>query len=198
VKSEVFVDVDYRDTIPGLRAAADRLDWPLVGNARTGGRYSMSYGRYDDGDREEHTFNRFELDAQQYIPFLKGHRIVALRAQLTLSDPEPGHEVPFYYLPTLGGAYTLRGFRSFRFRDRNAMLFQAEYRYHVNPFVMGALFYDAGKVSRERDELDFEDLESDWGLGLRLGNAAAVVMRLDIAFGSGEGTRYLLRFNNVF
>ena len=37
---EGFVDIDYRDTIPGLSAASDRLDWPLVGNPRTGGRYT--------------------------------------------------------------------------------------------------------------------------------------------------------------
>ena len=51
---------------------------------------------------------------------------------------------------------------------------------------------------RDRDDLDFDHLESDYGFGLRIGSTAGVVLRLDVAFGSGEGTRYLLRFNNVF
>jgi hypothetical protein len=198
LRYEGFVDIDFRDTIPGLRAASDRLDWPLTGNPRTGGRYTLSFGRYDDRDLGRFTFDQFELDAQQYIPLLKGHRILALRALITMTEADEGQDVPFYLMPTLGGAYTLRGFRTYRFRDRNAMLFQAEYRYHINTFVMGALFYDTGKVTREREDLDFDGLESDYGFGLRIGSAAGVVMRLDIAFGSGEGTRYLLRFNNVF
>jgi hypothetical protein len=198
LRYEGFIDLDYRDTIPGLRASSDRIDWPLVGNPRKGGRYMLSFSRYDDRDLDRFTFDQVKFDAQQYLPLLKGHRILALRAQVTLTDADAAHEVPFYMMPSLGGAYSLRGFRSFRFRDENALLLQAEYRYHINTFLMGALFYDAGKVARDRGDIDLEDLESDYGLGFRIGSSAGVVLRLDVAFGSGEGTRYLLRFNNVF
>ena len=58
--------------------------------------------------------------------------------------------------------------------------------------------YDAGKVAPHRTELDFEDLESDYGIGVRVGTRNGVSMRFDVAVGSGEGAKYLLRFDNVF
>ena len=39
------------------------------------------------------------------------------------------------------------GFRRFRFRDRNLLLLQAEYRWEIFTAVDGAIFYDAGKVA---------------------------------------------------
>ena len=78
--------------------------------------------------------------------------------------------VPFYLQPTLGGAYSLRGFRTFRFRDRSALLLQAEYRWRINEFVEGALFYDTGAVGPELG--DIGKLERDYGFGLRAGSRA--------------------------
>ena len=95
----------------------------------------------------------------------------------------------------LGGAYSLRGFRTFRFRDQSALLLQAEYRWRVNELVTGALFYDTGAVAPRLG--DIGRLERDYGFGLRVGGRAAVAFRADIAFG-GEGTRLLLRFDDVF
>ena len=183
MRYEGFVRVDYRD-------------FPLA--PRRGGHYLVSFSKYADRDFDRYSFRRFEIDAQQYVPFLHRHRILALRTLVSLSDPDTGNEIPFYLQRTLGGAYTLRGFRAFRFRDRHALLMQAEYRFLVNNFVTGALFYDAGKVAHRAEDLDFSDLEKDYGFGVRLGSNAGVAIRLDIAFGSGEGARYLLRFNNVF
>ena len=117
---------------------------------------------------------------------------------MTTTSTSAGQEVPFYLQPTLGGAYTLRGFRAYRFRDRHRLLLQGEYRYIVNAFVTGALFYEAGKVAAERGDLDVKDLERSYGFGLRFGSRQGVGLRTDLAFGSGEGTRFLLRFDNVF
>ena len=50
-------------------------------------------------------------------------------------------------LPSVGGGSTLRGFTSRRFRDRNSLLLQAEWRIMVNRFIDTAVFYDAGKVA---------------------------------------------------
>jgi outer membrane protein assembly factor BamA len=119
-----------------------------------------------------------------------------LRALAASADPESGQEVPFYLQPVLGGAYTLRGFRTFRFRDRSAALFQAEYRWRINELMHGAIFYDTGAVARTLEDLG--KLERDYGFGIRIGGRAGVALRTDIAFGSGEGTRYLIRFENVF
>jgi hypothetical protein len=183
MRYEGLLDLDYRD--PGL-------------NPRNGGRYTFTVSRYADRDLDKYSFTRADVDLQQFIPFFHEHRHIALRGLLTTTNTDGGNQVPFYLQPTLGGAYGLRSFRAYRFRDRHRMLLQAEYRYIVNAFVTGALFYEAGKVAAARSDLDFEDLERSYGFGLRLGSRQGVVFRSDIAFGGGEGTRILLRFDNVF
>ena len=52
-------------------------------------------------------------------------------------------------LPSVGGGSSLRGFSSWRFRDSNSLLLQAEWRIMVNRFLDTAFFYDAGKVAAQ-------------------------------------------------
>ena len=76
------------------------------------------------------------------------------------------------------------------------MLIQAEYRWRINEFVTGALFYDTGAVGSTLDKVG--RLEHDYGFGLRAGSRATVAFRMDLAFGGREGTRFLLRFDDAF
>ena len=64
-----------------------------------------------------------------------------------------GQQIPFFMLPSLGGGSDLRGYSSWRFRDLNSLLLQAEWRVMVNRFLDMALFYDAGKVAARRSDL---------------------------------------------
>ena len=116
---------------------------------RAGGRYRVTFTRYADRDLDQFSFNRWDVDLRQFIPFVHDTHTLALRAWVSSSDPSDGNSVPFYLQPTLGGSRSLRGFRTFRFRDRSALLLQAEYRWRINEFVTGALFYDTGAVAPE-------------------------------------------------
>jgi len=168
-----------------------------TGNPRWGGRYRADFRQYDDTFLEQYTFRQAELDLQQYIPFFNERRVIALHANTVLSYSDPNQQVPFYYMPSLGGARGLRGFRQFRFRDRNALVMQAEYRFEVFPALDGAVFYDTGRVAEHKEDL-FEDREKDWGFGLRFGMAHAVFMRVEVAFGSTGGTHFIWAWSNAF
>lgn len=163
---------------------------------RAGGRYRVTFTRYADRDLHQFSFNRWDVDLRQFVPFVHDTHTLALRAWASSSDPVAGDSVPFYLQPTLGGARSLRGFRTFRFRDRSALLLQAEYRWRINEFVTGALFYDTGAVAPTLDSIG--RLERDYGFGLRAGSRTTVMMRVDVAFGGREGTRFLVRFDDVF
>jgi hypothetical protein len=180
---ETAIDVDFR----GPR-----------GNPRAGGRYLFSYQRFDDLARNTYSFQRAEADVQHYISLLRNRRIIALRAMASVSDADDGARVPFYYQRTLGGPDDLRGFHRSRFRDNHALLLQAEYRWEIFTAVDGAIFYDTGKVASRVEDLDFRDLESDYGFGFRFGSANGVFLRVEAAFGSSGGTHLIFRFNNVF
>jgi hypothetical protein len=169
-----------------------------LGNPRRGGRYALTYYRYDATERDLFSFNRVDVDLQHYIPLVRDRRVLALRSRAIMTDADNGAEVPFYFQPTLGGPDDLRGFRHFRFRDRNTLLFQAEYRWEIFTAVDGALFYDIGKVAPRLQDFHLSDFERDFGLGFRFGTVNGVFLRIEGAFGSSAGAHFVLRFGNVF
>ena len=177
------VDVNYREP---------------RGNPRAGGRYLFTYQRFDDLDDNTYSFQRAEVDLQQYVPLLRDRRILALRGLVSVSEADDGARIPFFYQRTLGGPDDLRGFHRLRFRDNHALLLQAEYRWEIFTAVDGAIFYDTGKVASRVEDLNLRDLESDYGFGFRFGNANSVFLRIEAAFGSRGGTHFVFRFNNVF
>lgn len=180
----------------GARVTLDYTDKPT--GALVGGRYTASCDRYFDRDLDRYSFGRWNVDLQQYVPIVTSARSLALRANLETVTPENGHDVPYYLQPTLGGTHSLRGERTYRFRDRNTLLLQAEYRWEVNAFMAGSLFYDAGTVAFDRRDLNLHDLDHDYGFGVRFGFLSAVAMRAEIVFGGGAGTVIAVRFGDVF
>lgn len=183
LRYEAFADLNYREP---------------RGNPRRGGRYAVTYQRFDDRNADSYGFSRVEVDFQQYLPLLRDRRVLAFHAFTSLSDADEGQQVPFYLQRSLGGPDDLRGFRRFRFRDRNVLLMQVEYRWEIFTAVDGALFYDAGKVAARREDLNLRDLESDYGIGFRFGTSNGVFLRIEGAFGSSDGKHFVFRFGHVF
>ena len=177
-----FIQFDYRDH---------------PSNPHRGGNYVASYIYYDDRTLGMHSHKKLTGEAQQYIPFFNEKRVIALRAKTQLSYRNPGQVIPFYLQPVLGGSEDLRGFRPFRFYDNNLMVMNAEYRWEVNTGLDMAVFGDAGKVFHRHAELNFADLETSAGFGLRFKSRRAVFMRWDVGF-SREGFQIWIKFNPVF
>jgi hypothetical protein len=194
-------------SVPGLAVQPDFMRYEGVidvnvrqprGNPRQGGRYLFTYQRFDDLDRNAYSFQRAEADLQQYISLYRHRRVLALRALVSVSDADADAQVPFYYQRTLGGPDDLRGFHRERFRDKDALLLQAEYRWEIFTAVDGALFYDTGKVASRVENLNLKDLESDYGIGFRFGTANNVFLRIEAALGSHGGKHFIFTFHNVF
>ena len=76
---------------------------------RAGGRYRVTFTRYADRDLDQFSFNRWDVDLRQFIPFVHDTHTLALRAWASSSEPSDGDSVPFYLQPTLGGSRSLRG-----------------------------------------------------------------------------------------
>ena len=123
----------------------------------------------------------------QHIPMIRESLVFSVRGrvQSILGDDE----VPFFMLPYLGSGSTLRGFSSYRFRDRHSLLMSAEYRWTPNRSALdAAIFIDSGKVASERGDLNFDGLKTSVGLGFRLHTPAATPLRVELAK-SNEGLR---------
>jgi outer membrane protein assembly factor BamA len=182
LRSEAFIEVDYREPR----------------HPKKGGWYRIDFSHYDDRTAGQFTFNRLDADLRQFIGFLAGRRVIAARLFVSTSDTDAGQTMPFYLMPTLGGNDTLRGFREYRFRGPHAILAQGEYRWEIWSGFDAALFYDAGKVANRREDLDFEDLESDYGIGFRFNTNNGIILRVDAAFGSRDGKHLYIVFGGVF
>ena len=165
------------------------------GNPRRGGRYAMSVQRFDDRLDGVYSFDRLEVDLQQYLPIYKDRRVLAFRAAASFSG---NGTVPFYLQRTLGGPDDLRGFRRFRFRDDNVLLLQAEYRWEIFTAMDGAIFYDTGSVAPRASDLSLDRLDHDYGIGFRFGTKNGVFLRVEGAFGSRDGKHFIVRWGHVF
>ena len=181
-RNGVFAQFDYRDN-------------PL--GPKQGGNYVMQYSWFRDNKFDLYGFRRLDIDLQQYIGFLNKTHVFALRAKTTLTDSDNNQQIPFYMQPFVGGSDDLRGYRPFRFNDRNSMVLNAEYRWEVFSGLDGAVFADAGKVFPRRGMLNFRDLESSVGFGLRFNARNVTAVRVDVGF-SHEGFQVWFKFNDVF
>ena len=179
-------------TAPGLGADPSflHMTWvggidsrPAAGYARSGGLYTIAYDTYIDPD-DVYTFDRVQAEVVQHLPLLRENWVVSLHgvARTTIDDDET---VPYFLLPSLGSGSTLRGYPSWRFRDRHSILFSGEFRWIPNRmFLDMALFYDAGKVTARREDLNFDELKQDVGVGFRIHGPVATPLRIDVAHGS--------------
>ena len=174
----------------------------------------LTYAIYDHQDAELYDFRRVDLEAQQTLAGFGAHHRLTLSGWASTSMTDDGQEVPYYLRPTLGGKSelrsvhdnrlgsdgtqgTLRGYRDLRFRDRNLLLLQAEYRLPVWGPIDATVFADAGKVTPERGDLDLNDLRRDFGFSLSVMKGWATAARVDVGFGSGEGTRVFLSLGDL-
>jgi len=193
------------ETLPGLNAdvtyihsqAGMGFDWrPSAGYARRGGYYGVTVHDYTDTS-SDFGFNQIDYEAIQHFPILRESWAITLRGRVQTAFHKGDQQIPFFMLPSLGGGSTLRGFSSWRFRDRNSLLMQAEWRVMANRFFDTAFFYDTGKVTARTSDLDFTGLQHDYGVGFRFHSVDATILRVDVAR-SHEGTRLVFAASRVF
>ncbi len=158
-------------------------------------------------------FNWFTYggEVQGHLPL--GSQWHVLSAMVGFDEAEPedsADEIPFYYLPYLGGSGRLRGFDTWRFTDRAVAYGTVEYRYRIwhesypDPdrasAIETALFYDFGEVGDDldeiRDEFDFGEKDS-YGLEFRAYLREQFVFRTGIAR-SDEGSRFNFTFSDLY
>jgi hypothetical protein len=158
--------------------------------ARRGGFYGVTFHDYADTD-SEFGFERIEYEAIQHIPVFREAWVISLRGRVETTSRKGEQQIPYFMLPSLGSGSTLRAFSSWRFRDQNSLLLQAEWRVIVNRMLDLALFYDTGKVTPDTSDLSLEGLKSNFGVGIRFHGPITTPVRVEVAKGS-EG------FNVVF
>ena len=187
-----FPSVETRytpDELPGLGAEVTYvhtqgtvgLDWRTSpGYTRRGGFIGATLHDYRDQDKN-FGFQMVEYEAIQHLPILRETWVLSFRGRVQTAHEKDGQQTPFFMLPALGGGSSLRGYSSWRFRDQNSLLLQAEWRIMVNRYFDMAFFYDAGKVTARTSDIDFDGLKDDYGFGIRFHGPFATPLRVEVA-----------------
>ena len=192
-------------TLPGLGTKTTYLhsqgtvglDWRTSpGYTRRGGFYGVTLHDYADRD-EKFGFREVDYDLIQHFPILREAWVISLRGRARTTYNKGDQQIPFFLLPYVGSGHTVRGFLSHRFHDQNALVLNAEWRIMVNRFMDTAFFYDAGKVTARKEDLDFNGLKSAYGFGVRFHGPFATPLRIEVAR-STEGTRLVVATSPIF
>jgi hypothetical protein len=160
--------------------------------------YKIGYNFYHDTGGGQFSFQRFVADVRHNVypersfGQIRRDSILSLRAYLSTAHTSSGSVVPFYYQETLGGSDingepTLRGYRDYRFRGPDILLFQAEYNRRLWGPLGGLVFYDAGTVETKFSNLDINRLRQSFGFGISLFLADKIWFKAYVGLGGGEG-----------
>jgi len=169
---------------------------PAADYARRGSLLQVTRHHFADRDAT-YSFDRLELEAVQHIPILRENWVVSLHGRLE-SVIDDDDQVPYFLLPSLGSGSTLRGYSSWRFRDRHAVLASAEWRWILNRMALDlALFADTGMVAPRFDALSTSQFVSDYGIGVRFHAPARTPLRVELARGN-EGMRIVFSASAAF
>ena len=197
----------YRGFVEFLHPAVDDVDEADESEGYRAG-YQLALEAVRDYDSGRHDFHRWETEVRQSIPGFKSGQRLTLHG--FLASTNSGSDVPFYMLYTLGGSgglktfrpdllgsdgtrASLRGFRNYRFRDRDLVLMQAEYRIPVHRHVHTTVFVDSGQVAPRTSQL-FKDLRTTTGFSLGYVRHGRTLGRMDVGFGGGEGVQLFWSF----
>jgi ATP:ADP antiporter, AAA family len=182
-RSRLFAEFDWRSS-PGY--------------TRRGGFYRLDWSDYHDvTPNARASFRRVDAEVDQFFPILRENWVIALRAATSSTDTAAGNDVPYFLMPDLGGSHSLRGYPTWRFRDRNRLLLTGEYRWTAGPFVDMAIFADAGKVAERFADLDLRGLKTSYGIGFTLHTLNRTITRIELAR-TGEGIGVSFSFSPSF
>ena len=197
------VEEDYTpETLPGLGADVTYvhtqgtvgLDWRTSpGYSRRGAYLAGTIHDFNDRD-DNFGFQLAEYEGIAHVPILREAWVLSFHGRVQTAFEKDGQQTPFFMLPALGGGSSLRGYSSWRFRDQNSLLLQAEWRIMVNRYLDLAFFYDAGKTVARTSDIDFDGLKDDFGFGVRFHGPFATPLRVELA--RSRETRFSFIFSS--
>ena len=207
------LDVFDLQTTPGLDGAALLgLGGSIAFDTRDNGFYpsrgglaEFSVTLFNQVDEDNYGFTRYTMELSRYLTLFRPGRIFAIRllgeVNTRLSDDK---ETPFFERANLGGATSLRGYSTGRFRDKDLILLNVEYRYPIwdayrdlRGAADAVVFVDIGRVFDDLKKDTFKDYKASYGGGIRARTTEDFVFRAEISR-SSEEINLILKFEPVF
>lgn len=136
----------------------------------------------------KYVYTSITADASLYLSSWK-KQVLALNFYSETIIGEP----PFNQMALLGGTKKMRGYYEGRYRDKNILLLQAEYRIPLFWRIGMVFFGGLGEVNDRISNYTVNDVRCNYGTGLRfmLDKKEKINIRLDAGFWKGISGYYL-------
>lgn len=174
------------------------------GRPTKGGSRRVRVERFESTDDQGVGFFSYRAELQQFLTLWHPFRVLALRGYGSWLDPTGGDVIPFQRLMINDNPDVLRGYRSFRFRDRGLVALNSEYRFPIlmneRPGGSGLDLYplaDWGQVFDAAEQVSFRNMKFSYGLGLRIESSTGFVAKIEWAR-SEEETAVQFRSDQLF
>ncbi|HEY4107697.1 BamA/TamA family outer membrane protein [Puia sp.] len=143
----------------------------------------------------DYQYTSYVIDLRRFLRIYK-QQVLAIQIFGSFNTGE----TPLRSLSYLGGANTMRGYYAGRFRDKNAAVVQAEYRFPLFWRIGGVGFADAGNVGPELTDINFRHFKYSYGGGLRvaLNQKEKLNLRLDYGVAKGSSQGFYLQLGEAF
>ncbi|MEP6746678.1 MAG: BamA/TamA family outer membrane protein [Bacteroidota bacterium] len=127
-------------------------------------------------------YTNYVVDVRSFIKTYK-KQVLALQAYAFLNSGM----VPLRSLASFGGANSMRGYYDGRYRDKDQVVLQAEYRVPVYKRFGAVLFGGVGNVGHASDYLTVNELKYSYGGGIRVALTKSEKLNLRLDYGIARG-----------
>jgi outer membrane protein assembly factor BamA len=167
------------------------LDWDTrdgVLYPRKGVFFQLTADTYGAMTGSDFTFTSLKLDCREYF-LVAPNQVLALQAYIRST----AGEVPFHKLALLGGESLMRGYYKGRFRDKDILAVQVEYRVMVTKRIGVAGFAGLAEVFPGFADFRLNDIKYSLGTGVRyvVNKREGTTLRLDMAWGKASFGLYI-------
>ena len=148
-----------------------------------GGFYQILVIHFTPALGSQFKYTSYTLDARRYWQLYR-KQVLAVQAFGQFG----GGNVPLRSLASFGGSNSMRGFYDGRYRSRNQIVVQAEYRIPLFWRIGAVGFAGIGNNGDRLGDLNFQDLKYSAGGGLRvaLNRKERLNLRIDYGWGLGQ------------
>lgn len=139
-------------------------------------------------------FIRTKAAFSRFLTLRKRGRTLGFGGRFEWAATPGGGEIPFTFVPYLGGSGNFRAYDDFRFRDNALFMLISEYRYPLWRYADMALFFESGRVAGSPRDLSFHDLHYSYGAEIRFRTLDIAFFQILIAHGE-DGFRATMSLN---
>lgn len=150
----------------------------------------LSCTRFGSITGSDYDYTNVVLDYRKFYRVYK-NQVLALQGYFFGNI---GNEVPIRSLAGFGGNNSMRGFYDGRYRDKNQLVVQGEYRLPVYGKWGLVLFGSSGDVGSTFNDFSLRGLKYSYGGGIRFAISKSEKLNLRLDYGMGTGNNHGLYF----